>query len=208
MKTLYKILSNGFYLSFIFLFLSCNGDNNSPKSDEEIATEVAEAIAANPICDRTEVIKNAIVKAAQKPSCEELSTEDLAKVTILTFHNDDIQEVKSGDFIGLIGLIGLKELLLSSTNLQTLPADLLVHLSNLENFYADRNSLQAVPEGFFDGLTSLKKINLYNNQLSSLPVGLFEDLTALEKVYLGGNNFSEEEKNRLREELGDKLTSI
>ena len=213
MKTVYKVLSSAFCLSVIFLFLlssGCSPDGSIEKREVEGAKaltneEVAEVIKAHPICDRTEIVKQAIVKAAEKSSCEDLSVEDLGKITILAFHSEDIQEVKASDFAGLTGV---KQLLLSNSNLQALPVGLLTHLVNLENFYADRNSLQAIPEGFFNGLTSLKKINLYKNELSSLPEGLFKSLSSLEKVYLGDNNFSEAEKNRLREELGEKLTTI
>lgn len=206
MKTVYRVLSNGFCLSFTFLFLLACGDSSTEnKSGALTAEEVKEVIAANPICDRTEIVKNKIMKVAKKANCEDLSVEDLAKIETMAFHNEDITELKAGDFAGLTGL---KELLLSSVNLQALPEGLLKNLVNLESFYADGNSLQAVPEDFFDGLTSLEKIYLYNNQLSSLPEGLFDDLSSLEKVYLAKNQFSDEEKSRLEEELGEKLTSI
>ena len=208
LKRLNKVLLSGFCLSFIFLLLlSC--DNIFVKSDEEKAAEAAEAAkaaaAANPICERTEQVKDAIVKAVKKFKCEEVGVEDLAQVTILSFNNKNLQELKVGDFAGLTGL---KQLYLSNNDLEALPVGLLDNLINLEYFYADNNSLQALPENFFNSLSSLKTINLDGNQLSSLPVGLFNDLDSLEKMYLGGNEFSDEEKNRLKQELGDKLTAI
>ncbi len=208
LKRLNKVLLTGFCLSFIFLLLlSC--DNIFVKSDEEKAEESAEAakkaVAANPICERTEQVRDTIVKAVKTSKCEEVSVEDLAKVTILSFNNKDLQELKVGDFAGLTGL---KQLYLSNNDLEALPVGLLDNLINLEYFYADNNSLQTLPENFFNGLSSLEKVNFYGNQLSSLPAGLFDDLDSLEKMYLGGNEFSDEEESRLKQELGEKLTTI
>ncbi len=118
-------------------------------------------------CDRTPVVRDAIVAAAAgADACGEVTAAHLAAIDgTLALGGGQIAALQAGDFAGLTALTGLD---LSDNGLTTLPA------------------------GVFAGLTALTRLELQDNQLTlsgqhRLPDGLLEDLTALAFLDLSAN---------------------
>ena len=141
------------------------------------------AQGANPtdLCSRTAVVKNVIIsKVSGKTNCEDITTADLAGVTVLNFLGFSTSSslrgsnLKSGDFAGLTELTALS---LDLNEITTLPADIFSGLSALTSLRLDDNQLSSLPTGIFAGLTSLTTLNLSGNSLpASLPGSLFADV--------------------------------
>ncbi len=131
------------------------------------------------LCLRSQGVRGEIVATViGKTRCQDITNEDLTGITQLSFSLISIvgrvrDDLKSGDFAGLTGLITLN---LHSNELTTLPADIFSGLSALETLRLQNNQLSTFPTGVFSGLTSLTTLNLSNNPLTSLPTGIFDDL--------------------------------
>ncbi len=116
-----------------------------------------------------------------KTNCADITTADLAGVTVLNFLGFSPfsslrgTNLKSGDFAGLTGLT---ELTLDSNEITALPADIFSGLSALMRLELNNNQLSTLPSGIFAGLTSLTTLDLSSNSLpTSLPASLFADVS-------------------------------
>ena len=97
--------------------------------------------------------------------------------------------IKSSD---LSDLINVQELDISRISLESLPADLLSGLINLQTITIhSNNDLSDIPAGLFAGLINLQTITIHsNNDLSDIPAGLFSGLINLRVINLASNKFS------------------
>lgn len=61
--------------------------------------------------------------------------------------------------------------------------------------------LTEIPAGAFDQLQNLEYLNISDNPIASFPVGLFSQLVALEDLDLVGLQMTDDEKERIRQEV-------
>ncbi|MCG9127789.1 leucine-rich repeat domain-containing protein [Candidatus Poribacteria bacterium] len=92
---------------------------------------------------RSGEVQNAIVAAVGVESVDDITNEQLAAITSLSFRNQGITTLNTGDFSGMTGL----------TNL------------NLHG-----NELSSLPDGIFEGLTALTTLRLGSNQIDPFPI--------------------------------------
>lgn len=121
-------------------------------------------------------LRNAVLRALNKPTDGEFTVEELASVRVLNASGTD--EDKVDNLTGLEAATGLRTLLL----FDNLVADLspLAHLGDLGELYLDRNGLQSL-----DALAPLKgltTLSLTGNRIND--VSPLEGLTALNQLWL------------------------
>ncbi len=147
--------------------------------------------APNNICDRPQVVQDAIRTALDKThlSCEQVTvhSSDFVTITQLRITGIQLTTLQSGSFYGLTGL---RRLEISSCGLDELPEDIFDGLSNLERLDLSSNDLEELPEDIFDGLGNLKKLHLNNNELTALHQDVFDGLSSLEVLGLSSNDLT------------------
>ena len=87
---------------------------------------------------------------------------------------------------------------LSYNNISELPSDLLMFMSQLENFYIEHNELKAIPKGFFKNNPNIDWIAADGNKITSLEDGTFEGLDNLTILDLTDNNISKISKDAFK----------
>ncbi len=181
-------------------------------------------VTTTPLAERVPAVRDAIVAAIPDvTNPDDVTDEQLAKITYLDLTYDGISSLKDGDFEGLTGLTVLN---LSDNNLETIPEDILDELTSLLQLQLDGNkftsfpsvlsqlpsletltifgnNLGTLPDGVFDGFTSLKRLSISGIGLTSLTVGIFDPLTSLERL-----NLSKNELTSLPEGIFDALTTL
>ena len=143
--------------------------------------------AFGPVCNRTGMVRDAIVKRLNK-NCSEITARELSMITGLEIARSASvgkSALKADDLSGLSGLRTLS--MFWHRNLTTIPRNIFYGLSKLENLLLFSNKLTVLEAGVFSGLNSLQGLSLSNNRLSSLPDGIFSGLTSLERLNLSGN---------------------
>ena len=151
---------------------------------------IRQPATADGVCGRTSAVLNAIKAAAELTGaarCEDVSNDDLARITTLNLQSQSIGSLKEGDFEGLSGLQSLH---LDQNQLTGLPGGLFGDLSKLQELRMENNELTELPERLLAGLTNLKQLNLRNNQLTDLPERLFAGLSHLEELRLSNNRLT------------------
>ena len=188
-------LTNG--VPYQFQLRAVNDDGGSQPS----GVARAEAGARFGICDRTRVVRDAIIeKVSEADDCAQLTESDLPAVTGSLVIQNASATLRPGDFDGLRSLTTLD---LSRNSLSELPAGIFDDLMSLTSLSLSNNQLTGLPAGVFDGLTSLNLLRLNSNRLTGLPVGVFDELTALQVLNLDDNRLSE-----LTAGVFDKLPSL
>ena len=139
------------------------------------------------ICDRTEAVRFAIVRAAGASDCAEVSAAQMDGIEELELDGRGIASLKAGDFAGLTGL---EDLELDDNQLTTLPVGVFDGLVSLSRLLLNDNQLTALPVGIFDGLVNLSTLLLADNQLTALPEGIFRGLSDLFSLYLNHNQLT------------------
>ena len=154
------------------------------------------------ICDRTPLVREAIMEKLDTVHCDGLYSQELADLTILGIgtRRNPSTSLQAGDFAGLTGL---QELWLNENQLTTLPAGVFDGLTNLSMLHLNGNQLTALPAGAFDRLTNLIMLSLNHNRLTALPDGAFDGLTSLEALSLADNRLT-----ALPEGVFDDLASL
>ena len=147
--------------------------------------------AATGVCGRTPQVRDALMVAADRPNCADVTATDLASVFWLDMSGRDdpaaepkITALRSGDFQGLTGL---ESLLLRNNQLVALPADLFSGLARLHTLDLAENQLVALPPGAFQSLPQLRTLSLAANRLESLPADIFAELRRLSSLDLALN---------------------
>ena len=166
---------------------------------------------AQGVCDRTPQVRDKLVEAAGVSSCEDVTPEHLAAVTLLDLSESGIGTLQAHDFrdLGRLqrlrlygnsltilppslfhGLSRLEQLALNSNQLRELPPELFRDLGSLERLWLYGNQLEILPDGIFSGLSELTYLSLAENSLTDLPAGVFTGLSKLEGLSLLGNSLS------------------
>ncbi len=137
-----------------------------------VAERGAAAQSTVDICDRTEQIEEAVLRAIKdntgsRPECHAVTEVQLAAVEGINVSGSrmgsQVTSLKSGDLSGL---------------------------TNLTSFGAANSNLGTIPAGFFDANTNLTSIDLGVAQLTTLPAGIFDELTGLTSLRLERNFFA------------------
>jgi len=124
------------------------------------------------ICDRTEQIEEAILRAiddntGSRPACDAVTTAQLEAIDLINVSGSStgsqVTSLKSGDLSGL---------------------------TNITSFSAANSKIGTIPAGFFDANTNLTSMDLAVAQLTTLPAGIFDQLTSLTTLRLERNFFS------------------
>ena len=141
-----------------------------------------------PVCTRTYIIKQAILKKSGKTDCRNVTIEDLQAIVALVLGSTDmfssypiITSLKSGDFSGLISLEILR---LEENRIKTLPPGIFDGLISLTALDLEGNIIKTFPPGIFNGLISLKSLNLSHISATTFPPNVFSKLTTLEWLNL------------------------
>ena len=176
---------------------SANAENRRDRESEEERDRESEeerdreSEKSYDICDRTEQVKQAIMKAVDKESCSKVTKEDLKNIKELTVvKHEDLRRLKSGDFFGLTSL---ENLWMSYNNLESLPEDIFSDQNSLKQLDLGNNQLENLPDNIFSGLNSLKLLSMGFNQLNSLPS--FDDLDSLDQLLIGNNKLKDLSKS-------------
>jgi Leucine-rich repeat (LRR) protein len=86
-----------------------------------------------------------------------------------------------------VHLTSLQELYIIGNQLTSLPEDIFAPLTNLQSLSISGNNLNSLPENIFAPLTNLQLLNISYNQLSSLPEDIFAHLINLQSLTISGN---------------------
>ena len=190
------------------------GRASDQKSQFAILQEAGEALkkasttnnlAFLPVCERTKQIKEEIERLLKK-SCEDITKDDLLKITSLDVSGRRIKSLKPGDFSGLVNL---KELDLGHNYINKLPPELFYDLKELTklNLYCvssvgcDTNvkeSLHSLDKDQFKYNTKLKNLNIGGNDLGSLHKDLFTHNTKLTELDIGDNRLTRLDKDQFK----------
>ena len=143
-----------------------------------------------------------IVNINTPMNCAYVTADQLASVKVLSLAERDLVTLHDGY---LAGLTGLKVLDLSRNQLSTLPDDLFSDLTSLETLSLWDNNITSLSAEIFDSTTKLKWLSVRDNSLTDFPQVVSDDLSMISKLYLGGNSFSDEVKQRLITNFGNKV---
>ena len=171
-------------------------------------------VASAGVCERTEQVRDEIIRITRKANCSEVTSADLARIRVLRFsYSHRIAALKEGDFAGLSGLeqlsllsddlvslpetifAGLSRLqkltIYGSDYLVSLPQDVFTDLTSLEELDLQYNELVTLPDGVFAGLSRLQVLDLESNELTALPESVFAGLSSLSVLDLASNDLAE-----------------
>ena len=161
--------------------------------------------ALSPVCDRSAEIKDLITALSGKTDCQKINMEDLKKIEVIDLSNKAVKSLKAGDFSGLSGLYSLN---LSENPISALPEGLFVGsgLTNLNFIYLAETQLESLPEGWLPetDLPALRALYLSGNRIKTVSELAFSH-PGLTHIYLYGNPLTQETKNKLGKQLGDKV---
>ena len=189
---------------------------NQFASLQEAGEALKKASATNnpdflPVCERTKQVKKAIERLLKK-SCEDITKDDLLKITSLDLSKKRIKSLKSGDFSGLVNL---KELNLGYNYINKLPPELFYDLKELTKLnlycvsygcYANKESLHSLDKDQFKYNTKLTELDIGGNRLTSLDKDLFTHNTNLTDLGLGDNGLKSLDKDQFK--YNTKLTEL
>ena len=136
---------------------------------------------------RTSQVSAAIISAAGKSACGDVTAVDLASITSLDASGSsgtEIARLNDYDFEGLGALVTLD---LSDNNLSDLPAGT---AASAGTGFAAQNALALQPQAVFAPVAGLESLDLSGNQFSALEASYFSSLVNLKVLNLGDNQFS------------------
>ena len=134
------------------------------------------------VCDRTPVVRRALLAATDAAGCEAPASADLRRVSELTLAEAGLDALAAEDFGDLTGL---RTLDLSGNDLTGLPA--LPALGRLERLLLPGNALEAVPLAALPAPERLRELILSDNALSELPANALTAASGLRSLRLDGN---------------------
>ena len=141
------------------------------------------------ICtDRTPAVKNAIFKALNAQTWNDVSPELLKTINYLNLSSQDIDAISPND---LQGLTELKTLHLNNNRLKSIPADLFEETPNLRILRLDHNEINELDSDVFTDVPELFILDLSHNNLSEISEELLQPLILLTVLNLSHNNLKD-----------------
>ena len=113
-----------------------------------------------PVCDRTRLVRDALVHVAGRAGCDAVSAGDLTGIDTLNLRGAGIESVQAGDFSGLDSLVRLD---LSGNRIAELPGTVFSGLAALRALDLRGNRLESLPRAILGGLTGLIELRLADN---------------------------------------------
>ena len=168
--------------------ITVTANDGSLTATQTIAVSVNPTSNIFPVCNRTAVIRNAIL--AKIPGVNDCANVTEAQLTSIT---GDLRlptgfgTTKVGDFDGLKNLENLH---LSQAQLTSLEANIFSGLTNLTGLHLETNQLATLDPNLFSSLTNLRWLILGFNPLTSVDANLFSSLTNLTELQLRGTNIT------------------
>ena len=159
-------------------------------SEEEKKPEATCPPPAVSVCDRSPDVRTAILDAVNRDyqDCDKIVTAaELTLIEELDLSNKQLQELKEGDFDGLVNL---EELILYRNELTTLPEEIFAGLSNLKHLSLYKNNLKELSKEHLKDLNNLEYLSIHNNEISRLPKDIFEGTPNLEKLFIYSNQLT------------------
>ena len=229
LKNISLFLSVVCVVSFL---LSC-GDKKTKGGDKKnIENQIANQIA-NPellvsICDRTQQVKEELLKRLKKSDCHKIIAKELQSIKRLDLESKGIASLKADDFAGLVniedidlgynamehlpvgvfqGLIYLTTVTLAHNRLSSLPVGVFQDCVHLRYIKLEYNNLANLSVGMFQGLTYISNLYLSNNQLDALEPGIFQGIH-IRFLSVFGNLFSKETEDRIKTELSSIVDEL
>ena len=148
----------------------------------QLARETIPVAVLEGVCDRTPVVRRALLAATDAAGCEAPASADLHRVSELTLAESGLDTLAAEDFGDLTGLLTLD---LGGNGLTALPA--LPSLVRLERLLLPDNALEAVPLAALPAPERLRELILSDNALSELPANAFATAPGLRSLRLDGN---------------------
>ena len=151
----------------------------------------AQSLPDPPVCERTPVIRDAILSYAESGTvdedCENITSQQLASIASFvvnpSYLGEELTELAPTDFNGLTGV---RELSFFFAPLTSLPTGVFSELTGLEMLSFNYIRLASITAGLFNGLTNLRVIVMEGHNLTDLPDGLLSGLDRLESFILTG----------------------
>lgn len=140
---------------------------------------------AQGVCSRTPKVRDAIVVAAGRTHCAQVTADDLAGIYSLDLNGPD----PHGDRIAGDGMCAKRFGEMCSSPPETRHAWPEAHSASGSNSN-DTTVITTLQAGDFDGLVNLQVLELISNRLRTLPDSIFEDLTELRFLFLSGNSLT------------------
>ena len=134
-----------------------------------------------PLSERTQQVRDAIVRAAKVDSVDDVTGAYLAAISRLSLSSTGIRSLKTGDFAGLTNL---QYLYMNRNSISDISA--LENLTSLTNLALHSNSISDISA--LENLTSLTNLNLMHNSISD--ISALSGLTSLTHLGLSGNSIS------------------
>lgn len=156
-----------------------------------------------PVCDRSPIVREAIMKAYSGAKCSRISQANVEKIDYLTIEGGKQTSFLDGDFSGLVNLTWLS---IIDTKVESLQPGIFAPLVKVENLDVTNGRLREVQAGVFNlprlrvlnlsrnGLerihpeaflgASLEFLHLYENRLGTLARGTFAGLEKAEVIDL------------------------
>ena len=148
----------------------------------QLARETIPVAIMEGVCDRTPVVRRALLAATNAAGCEVPASADLHRVSELRLAEAGLDALAAEDFSDLTGL---RTLDLAGNGLTALPA--LPALVRLERLLLRDNALEAVPLAALPAPERLRELILSDNALSELPANAFTAAPGLRSLRLDGN---------------------
>ena len=135
-----------------------------------------------PLSDRTQQVRDTIVRAAKVGSVDDVTGAHLAAISRLGLSSKGITSLKTGDFAGLTNL---QYLYMNRNSINDISA--LANLTSLINLELHSNSISDISP--LANLTSLTNLNLMHNSISD--ISTLSGLTSLTNLGLNNNSISD-----------------